>query len=162
MSLAPGAQVVVYDGPFNGRGSFQTMFNAMINDGVNVISNSWAYCEDQTTVADVQSIDSILASAGAAGITVLNGSGDNGSTCLNGSSNTCHVPASSPNATAVGGPPRTEASAASTATRPGGIQLWADRADLVSVVSSAGRHIRMDSQILIGVRCQTLRRRPIL
>jgi hypothetical protein len=41
------------------------MFNAMINDGVNVISNSWAYCEDQTTLADVQSIDSILASAGA-------------------------------------------------------------------------------------------------
>ena len=81
MSLAPGAQVVVYDGPFNGRGSFQTMFNAMINDGVNVISNSWAYCEDQTTLADVQSIDSILASAGAAGISVLNGSGDNGSTC---------------------------------------------------------------------------------
>ena len=103
MSLAPGAQVVVYDGPFNGRGSFQTMFNAMINDGVNVISNSWAYCEDQTTLADVQSIDSILASAGAAGISVLNGSGDNGSTCLNGSQNTCHVPASSPNATAVGG-----------------------------------------------------------
>ena len=103
MSLAPGAQVVVYDGPFNGRGSFQTMFNAMINDGVNVISNSWAYCEDQTTLADVQSIDSILASAGAAGISVLNGSGDNGSTCLNGSANTCHVPASSPNATAVGG-----------------------------------------------------------
>ena len=103
MSLAPGAQVVVYDGPFNGRGSFQTMFNAMINDGVNVISNSWAYCEDQTTAADVQSIDSILASAGAAGITVLTGSGDTGSTCLNGSANTCHVPATSPNVTAVGG-----------------------------------------------------------
>jgi hypothetical protein len=103
MSLAPGAQVIVYDGPFNGRGSFQTMFNAMINDGVNVISNSWAYCEDQTTLADVQSIDSILASAGAAGITVLTGSGDNGSTCLNGSTNTCHVPATSPNITAVGG-----------------------------------------------------------
>lgn len=103
MSLAPAAQVIVYDGPFNGRGSFQTMFNAMINDGVNVISNSWAYCEDQTTVADVQSIDSILASAGAAGITVLTGSGDMGSTCLNGSANTCHVPATSPNITAVGG-----------------------------------------------------------
>jgi len=103
MSLAPGAQVTVYDGPFNGRGSFQTMFNAMINDGINVISNSWAYCEDQTTVADVQSIDSILASAGAAGVTVLTGSGDTGSTCLNGSANTCHVPASSPNITAVGG-----------------------------------------------------------
>src|SRR5207253_2957487 len=103
MSLAPGAQVTVYDGPFNGRGSFQTMFNAMINDRVNVISNSWAYCEDQTTLADVQSIDSILASAAAAGITVVSGSGDHGSTCLNGSANTVHVPASSPHITTVGG-----------------------------------------------------------
>ncbi len=103
MSLAPGAEVVVYDGPFNGRGSFQTMFNAMISDGANVISNSWAYCEDQTVLADVQSIDSILASAAASGITVVTGSGDHGSVCLDGSPNTVHVPASSPHITAVGG-----------------------------------------------------------
>ena len=103
MSLAPGAQVIVYDGPFHGRGSYQAMFNAMINDGVNVISNSWAYCEDQTTAADVQSIDSILANAAAAGITVVTGSGDKGSTCLNGSPNVAHVPATSTYITAVGG-----------------------------------------------------------
>src|SRR5262249_55919644 len=103
MSLAPGAQVVVYDGPFTGPGSFQTMFNAMIADGANVISNSWAYCEDQTTLADVQSIESILASAAASGITVLSSSGDRGSTCLDGTANTVHVPASSPHITAVGG-----------------------------------------------------------
>src|SRR5262245_36879119 len=102
MSLAPGANVVVYDGPFTGRGSFQAMLSAMIDDGVNVISNSWAYCEDQTTLADVQSLDSLLASAAAAGITVLTGSGDRGSTCLNGSPNTVHVPASAPHITAVG------------------------------------------------------------
>ena len=103
MSLAPGAQVIVYDGPFHGRGSYQAMFNAMINDGVNVISNSWAYCEDQTTATDVQSIDSILANAAAAGITVVTGSGDKGSTCLNGSPNVAHVPATSTYITAVGG-----------------------------------------------------------
>src|SRR5215471_18137988 len=39
LTLAPGAQVVVYDAPFTGPGtSFQTLFNAMINDGVTIIS----------------------------------------------------------------------------------------------------------------------------
>jgi len=101
---APGAKVRVYDGPFTGRGtSFQTLFNAMVNDGVTVMSNSWAYCEDQTTLADVQSIDAILATAAGAGITVVNASGDGGSTCLDGSPSVVGVPASSPSATAVGG-----------------------------------------------------------
>lgn len=75
----------------------------MIDDGVTVISNSWTYCENQTDLADVISIDSILASAAASGISVFNGAGDSGSTCLDGSPNTVAVPADSPNATAVGG-----------------------------------------------------------
>ena len=104
MTNARGAKVVVYDAPFASiRTSFQTLFNKMITDGVSVISNSWVYCEDQATLADVQSIDSVLASAAAAGITVLNATGDFGSTCVNGSANTISVPADSPNATAVGG-----------------------------------------------------------
>jgi hypothetical protein len=105
--LAPEARVVVYSAPFAGAGtSFQALFNAMINGGVTVISNSWAYCEDQTTLADVQSIDTILQTAAAAGISVFNASGDTGSTCLDGSRNTAAVPASSPSATAVGGTSR--------------------------------------------------------
>ncbi len=100
---APGAQVVVYDSPFTGAGSFQALFSRMIDDGVTVISNSWAYCEDQTTQADVESIDSILATAAAAGISVFNAAGDDGGTCLDGSPDTAHVPASSTHATAVGG-----------------------------------------------------------
>jgi hypothetical protein len=100
---ASGAEVVVYDAPFTGAGSFQALFNRMIDDGVTIISNSWAYCEDQTTPADVQSIDSILATAAASGITVVNAAGDTGSTCLDGSPNTVSVPAGSPHATAVGG-----------------------------------------------------------
>ncbi|MEO8957563.1 MAG: protease pro-enzyme activation domain-containing protein [Rudaea sp.] len=103
LSLAPGAAVRVYQAGFRGQGSFQTMFNAMINDGVSVISNSWAYCEDQTTLADVQSLDAVLQSAAASGITVVTGSGDTGSTCLDGSANTVSVPASAPTITAVGG-----------------------------------------------------------
>jgi hypothetical protein len=104
MNTARGANVVVYDAPFTGiRTSFQTLFNRMIGDGVTVISNSWVYCEDQASLADAQSIDSVLASASAAGITVLNSTGDFGSTCVNGSANTASLPASSPHATAVGG-----------------------------------------------------------
>src|SRR5206468_11796519 len=101
--VAPGAAVTVYDAPFGGAGSFQAIFNKMITDGMTIVSNSWSYCEDQTTLSDVQSIDSILQTAAASGISVFNGSGDNGATCLDGSASTIGVPADSPHATAVGG-----------------------------------------------------------
>ena len=104
LTVAPGASIVVYDAPFDGRGSFQAVLNQMLdNNKITIISNSWAYCEDQTTLADVQSIDTIFQNAAAANITVFNGAGDSGSTCLDGTANTISVPADSPNATAVGG-----------------------------------------------------------
>ena len=92
---------VVYDAPPST--SFVQIFQTMIADGDTVISNSWSQCEDQTSMADAQAIDSVLANAAASGITVVNGTGDNGSTCLDGSPDTIGVPADSPNATAVGG-----------------------------------------------------------
>jgi hypothetical protein len=104
LTNAPGANVVVYDAPFPGAGSsFQPVLNRMIDDGVTIISNSWTYCEDQTSEADARSLDAILQTAAASGITVFNAAGDSGSTCLNGSPNTVGVPGDSPNATAVGG-----------------------------------------------------------
>jgi hypothetical protein len=101
MGLARGADIVVYDAPLGT--SWQAVFNAMLQGGVTVISNSWSSCENEHPLADVQSIDSVLQTAAAAGISVFNASGDTGSTCLNGSPNTAGVPASSPSATAVGG-----------------------------------------------------------
>lgn len=101
LSVAPGADVVVYEG--SPSTTYQQMFNAMISGGVTIISNSWSSCEDQVTQADAQSIDAILATAAASGITVFNGSGDSGSTCLDGAGGTIGVPADSPHATAVGG-----------------------------------------------------------
>jgi hypothetical protein len=104
LTLAPGAKVAVYEAPFNGgASSYTSVFNAMITDGVTVISNSWASCEDQVSEAEAQSIDAVLQAAAASGISVFNGTGDTGSTCLDGSPNTISVPADSPNATAVGG-----------------------------------------------------------
>jgi hypothetical protein len=100
---APGAQVIVYDGPSSGNGvGFEALINKMISDGVNVVSNTFSYCEDQTTAADVQSIDAVLATAAASGISVFNGAGDFGSMCSDGSANTVAVPADSPHTTAVG------------------------------------------------------------
>ena len=104
---APGADIAVYETTFNGAGSFQSLFNRMINDGVDIISSSWAYCEDQTTLADMQSLESILATAAASGITVLAASGDTGSTCLDGSANTVSVPSGAPHVTSVGGSAQT-------------------------------------------------------
>ncbi len=101
LAAVPTTSYVVYDAP-NGT-SFGTMFSAMIDDGDTVISNSWSECEDQMSLADAQSIDTVLQSAAAGGISVFNGSGDSGTTCLDGSANTIGVPADSPHATAVGG-----------------------------------------------------------
>jgi kumamolisin len=101
MTVAKGANVVVYDAPPNT--TYQQIFNAMINGGVSVISNSWSSCEDQVPMADALSIDAILQAAAASGISVFNGTGDTGATCLDGAPNTIGVPADSPHATAVGG-----------------------------------------------------------
>ena len=101
MGAAPGSEYVVYDAPPST--SFVQMFQAMIEGGDTVISNSWTQCEDQTPIAEAQAIDSVLASAAASGITVLNGTGDGGSSCIDGSPETVGVPADSPHATAVGG-----------------------------------------------------------
>jgi kumamolisin len=100
-AASPSSNAVVYDAPINT--SFVQMFQTMIGDGDTVISNSWTACEDQTPQAEVQAIDSVLASAAASGISVLNASGDYGSACADGSPNTVAVPADSPHATAVGG-----------------------------------------------------------
>ncbi|MEM7704790.1 MAG: Ig-like domain-containing protein [Pseudomonadota bacterium] len=103
-SVAPDAAIRVYEAPFSGAGvSFQALFSAMIDDGVDIISNSFAYCESDTYAADVASIDAILQTAAVAGISVFSASGDRGSTCLNGRPDTVHVPSSSPHLTAVGG-----------------------------------------------------------
>ena len=121
LTAAPGALIKVFDAPFSGT-SFQTMFNAMINGGVTIISNSWAYCENQTTLADIQSIDSVLQTAAAAGISVFSGTGDRGSTCLNGSPGVAHVPATSRWVTAVGG----SAAQANPGFTYGGETWWDD------------------------------------
>ena len=113
MGTAQGANYVVYNAPLGT--SFQTMFSAMIADGDTVIMNSWWGCEDEYTLANLQSIDSVIAQAAASGISVLSATGDGGNACFESPPNpiavnsgtpvagVIAVPADSPNATAVGG-----------------------------------------------------------
>ena len=102
MTLATAANVVVYSAPFTG--SFQAVFNSMLgNNTLTIISNSWAYCENQTSAADVQGIDTIMQNAAVAGVSVFSATGDSGSTCLDGAASTITVPADVPDITAVGG-----------------------------------------------------------
>lgn len=98
---SPAASLVVYDASANT--SFEQLFNAMIEQGDTVISNSWSACEGEVSPAEAQSINAVLEQAAARGISVFNGSGDAGGTCLDGAANTVGVPADSPYATAVGG-----------------------------------------------------------
>ena len=106
IGMATGATYVVYDAP-NDTTTDQQILNAMIGDGDTVISNSWSYCEDQTDISDVASIDSILQSAAASGITVYSATGDSGAPCVEPdgslSTNVVSVPGDAPHGTAVGG-----------------------------------------------------------
>jgi hypothetical protein len=134
MTIAHDAKIVVYDAPFNGQAtSYSALFNAMINHGVTIISNSWASCEDQVSAADAAGIDAVLQTAAASGISVFNGTGDHGGACLDGAQNTVSVPADSPNATAVGGTSLTMA--------PGftyGSETWWDGATSVPQTGQGG------------------------
>lgn len=108
MGMAPGARYRVYQSCNTASCpilSFQGMFTAMLNDSVTVISNSWSYCEGQTDLADVTSIDSILQTAAATGVSVFTATGDFGSDCVNGATfpNGINVPSDAPHGTAVGG-----------------------------------------------------------
>jgi len=154
LNLAPGAQVAVYNAPIAANAaSFQAVFNKMINDGVTVISNTNVYCEDQTTLADVQSLDSTLASAAASGISVLSATGDAGSACQDGTPGTIAVPTDSPHITAVGG--------SSATAGPGnvyGSETWFDGSAQVPPTGAAGFTPRTMGALAAAVPCAAHRR----
>ena len=118
MTLADAADVVVYDASPNT--SFQQVFNAMINDGDTVISNSWAQCEDQTQVRRPGDRLRSWPRRQPSGISVFNGAGDTGSTCLDGSPNTVAVPADSPTPPPSAEAPTSPARVAPTEGKAGG------------------------------------------
>ena len=111
-AAAPGASIAMYfvgDSSTNGYVGALSYAIAAVANNPSVISISWSLAEDTYDLQFITAVDHALATAAAAGLTVLVSSGDDGSQGYFGSSgppnNRAHVefPASSPNATGVGG-----------------------------------------------------------
>ena len=111
-AAAPGASMAVYFVGSSGTNAWVEVISAAISDTTNnpsVLSISWGLAEDAAPDQFKSAVDQALASAAAAGITVLIASGDQGSTGSWGQQGPpdtlAHVnfPPSSPNATGVGG-----------------------------------------------------------
>jgi hypothetical protein len=109
LGTAPGANVMVFGGPYSDQASdYSTIINAAIdNVGFGgTLSLSYGMCESQVTASDANSMDSLLQSAAASGITMFAATGDTGSSCKDGTSliaNTIPYPVDAPHAVAVGG-----------------------------------------------------------
>jgi subtilase family serine protease len=84
IGLAPGANVLVYQGPNSasdgpGSGPYDT-FSAIINqDRASVISVSWGECEAQLGQADAIAENTLFEQAAAQGESIVAASGDSGS-----------------------------------------------------------------------------------
>jgi kumamolisin len=94
-ALAPGAEIIVYEGPDSRNTSMVYTFNEAIGLGeVSVITNSFAHREDSEPPAVRRQYHASAKMAAALGITVVAASGDSGET---------DTPSASPYVTGVGG-----------------------------------------------------------
>jgi alcohol dehydrogenase (cytochrome c) len=124
IGMAPGANVVVFESlPTDSSGlpiaaDFQQILNKMLNNPVpiNTISISFITCESENTRRDLQSLDSVMAQAAAAGVSVFSASGDAGPICSDTGDAEVAMPAGVPDGTAVGGTTLSVDSAGSYAT----------------------------------------------
>lgn len=120
IGLAPRAKVLVYQGPNDGSGSYDTYSAIITQNQARVISTSWGACEADIG-SQAQAEATLFQEAAVQGQTVLAAAGDTGAEGCNGdtpyaTSGQLAVgdPASQPDVTSVGGtslrlaPPRTE------------------------------------------------------
>jgi Pro-kumamolisin, activation domain/Putative Ig domain/Bacterial Ig-like domain (group 3) len=120
IGLAPKATVLVYQGPNNGTGVYDT-YNQIISDNLaNVISTSWGLCEAEQGATEMEAENTLFQEASTQGQSIFAASGDEGSEACHTSSNgdtslAVSDPASQPFVTGVGGttlstlgPPPTE------------------------------------------------------
>lgn len=104
-AMAPGANIVLVIGPNNGADLDEAVNYAVVHHFGNTISNSWSAPEGFGNPATLTRDERILEQAAAVGIDVNFATGDfgDGVEFLTGSFATVGYPASSPNATGVGG-----------------------------------------------------------
>jgi subtilase family serine protease len=108
-ALAPGASLVVYQGPNNYSGPLDTYTAIANQDTTSVISTSWGTCELDPT-GDMAAEASIFQQMAAQGQTIIDAAGDSGSSDCEGVSGVTNQaqlavddPASQPYVTSVGG-----------------------------------------------------------
>jgi len=110
-AMAPGANIALVvspNGPDSPHGQgggplFEAVNLAVVRGLGNVISNSWSTLEGFISPAATATMERILKQAAAKGIDVNFSSGDAGDEILRAGFQTVDYPASSPNATGIGG-----------------------------------------------------------
>jgi hypothetical protein len=106
LGLAPGANIVVYEGPNSGSGGYDTYSQMISDDTSQVISTSWGLCEADMTKSGASAQNTLFQEAAVQGQTILAAAGDDGSSDCDGSPNynlAVDDPASQPYVTGVGG-----------------------------------------------------------
>ena len=108
VGLAPGADILVYEGPNTDTGAYDT-YNAIVSDDdAPIVSTSWGLCEPEEGSAPASAEDVLFEEAAAQGQGVFAAAGDQGSEdCVsNGDSGdflAVDDPSSQPFVTGVGG-----------------------------------------------------------
>lgn len=134
-AVAPGARILVYNGPASQSSVDNTgvddVYARIVNDDrAQVLSTSWGQCEDQQQAdqpPDLMLLHNLFAQAVAEGMTIVAASGDNGAyDCLGADGSTPDVtkaavdyPASDPYVIAVGGTQLTLAANGSVSSEEG-------------------------------------------
>ena len=103
-SLAPGADVYVYEGlNFINPSNLITAYNAVLNDNkVDSVNASLGYCETAYS-SFAKMVDQLATQGAALGITFHASTGDNGNVTYGCNNTSVDVPAAAPHVVAVGG-----------------------------------------------------------
>jgi subtilase family serine protease len=107
-SMAPKANIEVFEGPNTGTGSYDVYGSIVAQDKARVVSVSWGLCEHYQSVSQAKAINVLMEQADVQGQTVVASSGDQGSeACLNNdrvkTRLSVNFPASDPYVLGVGG-----------------------------------------------------------
>jgi hypothetical protein len=104
IGLAPKANVVVYEGPNNGVGSYDTYNSIISQDAAQVISSSWGLCETRVGVSVARAENTLFQEATVQGQSIVAAAGDSGADdCRTRTAAAVDDPAGQPYVTGVGG-----------------------------------------------------------
>jgi subtilase family serine protease len=103
--LAPDVSILVYEGPNNDQGSYDTYSAIFSADAAKVVSTSWGLCEPELDSGVANSENTLFEEAAAQGQTVVAAAGDQGSEDCAPTKTSLAVddPSSQPYVTGVGG-----------------------------------------------------------